>query len=188
MKAESYGGEAGLRKDWPLVWIWHVRVCSVAQSCPSLQSYRLHPTRLLCPWDYPGKNTGVGGHFFLQGFFPTQASKPASPALGGGFFITEPLGHSFCVFVFSWINLKKFFTFCGINGLNILASISLMLLFLLPLQFLPLFQGWKNYISHTVSKHNLAKHLTLLHPASGEGNGNPLQYSCLENPMDRGAW
>ena len=28
------------------------------------------------------------------------------------------------------------------------------------------------------------------HPSSspGEGNGNPLQYSCLENPMDRGAW
>ena len=23
---------------------------------------------------------------------------------------------------------------------------------------------------------------------SGEGNGTPLQYSCLENPMDRGAW
>ena len=23
---------------------------------------------------------------------------------------------------------------------------------------------------------------------SGEGNGNPLQYYCLENPMDRGAW
>ena len=22
----------------------------------------------------------------------------------------------------------------------------------------------------------------------GKGNGNPLQYSCLENPMDRGAW
>ena len=22
----------------------------------------------------------------------------------------------------------------------------------------------------------------------GEGNGNPLQYSCLENPMDEGAW
>jgi len=22
----------------------------------------------------------------------------------------------------------------------------------------------------------------------GEGNGNPLQYSCLENPMDRGIW
>ena len=24
--------------------------------------------------------------------------------------------------------------------------------------------------------------------STGEGNGNPLQYSCLENPMDRGAW
>ena len=25
-------------------------------------------------------------------------------------------------------------------------------------------------------------------PSPGEGNGNPLQYSCLENPMDEGAW
>ena len=25
-------------------------------------------------------------------------------------------------------------------------------------------------------------------PGTGEGNGNPLQYSCLENPMDAGAW
>ena len=24
--------------------------------------------------------------------------------------------------------------------------------------------------------------------SEGEGSGNPLQYSCLENPMDRGAW
>ena len=27
-----------------------------------------------------------------------------------------------------------------------------------------------------------------LWPLSGEGDGTPLQYSCLENPMDRGAW
>jgi len=27
-----------------------------------------------------------------------------------------------------------------------------------------------------------------LRRSSGEGNGNPLQYSCLENPMDRAAW
>ena len=26
------------------------------------------------------------------------------------------------------------------------------------------------------------------HTFPGEGNGNPLQYSCLENPLDRGAW
>ena len=32
--------------------------------------------------------------------------------------------------------------------------------------------------------------LKMLHPLLGfrEGNGNPLQYSCLENPMDGGAW
>ena len=28
--------------------------------------------RLLCPWNSPGKNTGVGSHSFLQGIFPTQ--------------------------------------------------------------------------------------------------------------------
>ena len=27
-----------------------------------------------------------------------------------------------------------------------------------------------------------------VNPLLGEGNGNPLQYSCLENPVDRGAW
>ena len=30
--------------------------------------------------------------------------------------------------------------------------------------------------------------ITGLGRSLGEGNGNPLQYSCLENPMDRGAW
>ena len=31
-------------------------------------------------------------------------------------------------------------------------------------------------------------YLFSLLPAAGEGDGAPLQYSCLENPMDRGAW
>ena len=30
--------------------------------------------------------------------------------------------------------------------------------------------------------------LDMLTIADGEGNGNPLQYSCLGNPMDRGSW
>ena len=30
--------------------------------------------------------------------------------------------------------------------------------------------------------------ISVLGRSLGEGNGNPLQYSCLENPMDRGAW
>ena len=31
------------------------------------------------PWDFLGKNTGVGCHFFLQGIFPTQGSNPGLP-------------------------------------------------------------------------------------------------------------
>jgi len=34
----------------------------------------MQPTRLLCPWNPPGKNAGVGCHFLLQGIFLTQKS------------------------------------------------------------------------------------------------------------------
>ena len=36
----------------------------------------LQPTRLLCPWDFPGENTGVGCRFLLQSIFLTQGSNP----------------------------------------------------------------------------------------------------------------
>ena len=36
--------------------------------------------RLLCPWSFPGKNTGVGCHFLLQGIFWAQGSSPVSLA------------------------------------------------------------------------------------------------------------
>ena len=35
--------------------------------------------RLLCPWDFPGKNTGVSCHSLLQGIFPTQGSNVGLP-------------------------------------------------------------------------------------------------------------
>ena len=51
--------------------------CLVTQSCPALLwPHGLWPTRLLCPWDFPGKNTGVGHHFLLQGIFLTQGLNP----------------------------------------------------------------------------------------------------------------
>ena len=37
-----------------------------------MQPRGLQPTRLLCPWNYPGKNTGGGCHSLLQGIFLTQ--------------------------------------------------------------------------------------------------------------------
>ena len=61
--------------------------CLVTSS--SLQSHGLQPARLLCPWDSPGKNTGVGYHLLLQGIFLTQGS---NRRLAGGFFTTKPPG------------------------------------------------------------------------------------------------
>ena len=38
----------------------------------ALSSHGLQPARLLCPWDFPGKDAGVGCHSLLQGLFLTQ--------------------------------------------------------------------------------------------------------------------
>ena len=61
-------------------------VCAVLCLVTSAVSDSLQPHGLLCPWllclrllclwDSPGKNTGVGCHFLLQGTFPTQESNP----------------------------------------------------------------------------------------------------------------
>ena len=48
--------------------------CSVISD--SLETHGLEPTRLLCPRDFPGKNTGVGCHFLLQRIFLTQGLNP----------------------------------------------------------------------------------------------------------------
>ena len=48
-----------------------------AQLLSSIQLFQTHglqPTRFLCSWDFPGKNTGVCCHFLLQGIFLTQGS------------------------------------------------------------------------------------------------------------------
>ena len=54
--------------------------CLVTRQCPSLlPPHRLQPARLLCPWDFPGKSTGVGSRFLLQGIFLTQGSNLCLP-------------------------------------------------------------------------------------------------------------
>ena len=48
------------------------------QSCLTvLWSHGLQPARLFYPWDFPGKNTGVGCHFLLQEIFLTQGLNPS---------------------------------------------------------------------------------------------------------------
>ena len=61
----------------------------------SLQPHGLQLARLLCPWDFPGKNTGVGCHFLLQGTFPIQVSNPHLLCLLHWLFTTGPPGRPF---------------------------------------------------------------------------------------------
>ena len=58
----------------------------VAQLCPTLGPHGLQPTGLLCPWDFPGKDTGVGATSFFKG-----SSQPRSLALQADALPTELL-------------------------------------------------------------------------------------------------
>ena len=90
----------------------------------SVQPHRRQPTGLPCPWDSPGKNTGVGCHFLLL--------------------------------------LSHFVSLCAPKHLKRI--------------FVP--------TDSSCPQTSLFDYTY----AIGEGNGTPLQYSCLENLMDGGAW
>ena len=59
---------------WPFATLWNV------------------PAKLLCPQDFPGKNTRVGCHFLLHGLFPTQEGSTWISCIAGRFFTTKPPG------------------------------------------------------------------------------------------------
>ena len=70
-----------LHSEWGVRWAgWsglahvHWSCCLVTESCPTLWPHGLQPARLLRPWDFQGKNTGVGCRFLLQKTFLTQGS------------------------------------------------------------------------------------------------------------------
>ena len=56
----------------------------------SLRPHRLQPARLLCQWDFPGKNTGVGSHSLLPGDLANPETEPGSPALQADSLSSEP--------------------------------------------------------------------------------------------------
>ena len=73
-------------------------VALMAKLCQTLlQPHGLEPARLLCPWVFPGKNTGAGCHFLLQGIFPTQGSNPPFLHWQADSSTTEPPGKPTCM-------------------------------------------------------------------------------------------
>ena len=80
------GGHPTSRQAWnfwshvSMSWVpMCVRAHSQSVVPDTLQPRGLQPTGLLCPWNSPGKNIGVGCHALLQGIFPTQGSNPGLP-------------------------------------------------------------------------------------------------------------
>ena len=58
----------------PLLWLPCVQVQSLNGAGLLVTPLTVCSTRILCPWDFLGKNTGVGCHFLLQGICRTQRS------------------------------------------------------------------------------------------------------------------
>ena len=87
-------GAWGLRPErflWGKLRVHAVRACMLTHVQLCATPWTIWPARLLCPWNSPGKNTGVGCHSLLQGTFPTQGSK-SSLLIAGRFFTAEPSG------------------------------------------------------------------------------------------------
>ena len=80
-----------LERDQQLKTTLYIHSCCWWQLAPTsrplLSPQGLEPTRLLYPWDFPGKNTGVHCHFLRQGIFLTQGLNPRLLHWQADFFI-----------------------------------------------------------------------------------------------------
>ena len=133
-----------------------------------LQPHGLWPTRLLCPWDSPGKNTAVGCHALLQGILPTQGSNPGVPH---------------CRRILTvWATRKVHF----LTLVKWILCISYLLYKIYKLYVLPLCTPGGSLVKNPPAS---AGDLGLI-PGSGRspggGNGNPLQCSWWKIPWTEG--
>ena len=75
----------------------------VARLYLTLWTHGLQSISLLSPWDFPGKNTGVGCSIPPPGHLPDPGIEPVSSALAGGFSATKLPGKPICVCVCVWV-------------------------------------------------------------------------------------
>ena len=145
-------------------------------------SNSLWPHGLYSPWNSPGQNTGVGRLFPSPGDLPNQGIKPRFPALQADSLPAEPQGKPKNTGVDSLSLLQWIFPTQELNqGLLHCRQI----LYQLSYQGSLHFQIGKNELLLPRYLYLLLQHTIIVYR---EGNGTPLQYSCLENPMDGGTW
>ena len=79
-KSRSWNSRSICPSTYLSILLFHSQLTQTVHACSImshfLQPHGLQPARLLCPWDFPGKNTRVGCHFLVQGIFLTQGSDP----------------------------------------------------------------------------------------------------------------
>ena len=98
-----------------------------AWSCPTLiRLHGLYPARLLCPWNYPGKNTGVVCCSLLQGIFLTQGWNLHLPCCRQILYRLSHLGNPVCPLGSAVLHLALMFSsfFHVVECLKISFSVS----------------------------------------------------------------
>ena len=142
----------------------------------SVQPHRRQPHRLLCPWDSPGKNTGAGCHFLLQCMKVKSKSKVTQSCLT----LSDPMDCSLPGSSVHGIFHARILELC-----NEISSLSHSIVFL---YFFALITE-EGFLTSPCYSLELCIQMGISFLSSfALGNGNPLQYSCLDNPMDGGAW
>ena len=112
-------------------------VCVLSHVRLFLQLHRLQLKRLLCPWNFPGKSTGTGCHFLLQGIFLRVETKSlVSPTLAGRLFTTrttwEACNFQYCLLISVLLSLLSVLIFI----VKITSNSSLISFSFLPHTFL----------------------------------------------------
>ena len=88
---KQFDGSSKGSTDLPKARHWIIiKVKALVAQAHSLQSHGLKPTKLVCPWISPGKNTGVGCHSLLQGNLPN----PGTELIAGRFFTVWTTGEA----------------------------------------------------------------------------------------------
>ena len=169
----------------------------------SVRPHRQQPTRLPRPWDSPGKNTGVGCHFLLQCMKVKSESEVSQlcPTLSNPMDCSPPGSSVHGVFqarVLEWGAIAFSKMIDWLELLHILrGNLNGCHLFRKPFHFICFSGIWRTLFScfpggsDSIESAYNAGDLGLISESGrspGEGHGHPLQYSCLENPKDRGAW
>ena len=165
---------------------WLSESCSVMSD-----SLRLHG--VYSPWNFPDQNTGVGSLCLLQGIFPTQGFNPGLLHCRR---ILYQLSHKGSPRILEWVaysfsressqprNQTRVSCIAGGFFTNWDIREAFDLNIQLPKQ-------WVSQVA--LVEENLPANVGDIRdvgsvPKLGRSHGYPLQYSCLENPMDRAVW